>query len=1224
MKCFWILIISGLIFIHSAYSQVKIGDNVSTINTNSLLELETTNKGLVLPRVSLTDVTLPNPLATGLLTGTIVYNTNTTVAGGYGAGIYIWDGSAWTILATPATTNTSAWNIAGNTVSSGNFLGTLNNSSLRFRTNNIQQMVLDSLGSLGLGSSNFGNLAGREKLLVDVGNTTSNTIANFRGNIDNYLQLNLRNTNSGTNASTDFVATADNGNDTSFYIDMGINSSNYTPSVDNFGAANDGYLYTNSRNLLIGTQSSGSDLVFMVSGGSIRNNQAMRISGANGNLIMGRGDNTTTPFGNTIRAANALPAAVNTAGGSLIFVGGKSTGTAAGGDISLTGGATGSGTPGAVNINVGTNNATNINTGVNSNNVTIGNATNNIVLPKFITAGSVFYNGASTGQLSDAVNMIWDNTNNRLGINVTVPSSTLHIIAPSGTSPLILQGVTLGTNTSADSVLTISSGIVKKLPASTFPVAANVWNITGNAGTSAATNFIGTTDAVDLVARTNNIERLRMLSTGNIGINNVSPGSELDVKGTVRLSGTTSGFVGLKGAAAAGATTYTLPAADGTGGQQLSTNGAGVLSWTNQTGATTNTLSLSTNTLTSTINGVAATSSAVSSVVNTSTTNTLVTKVNNVSATGVSIINSNTSSLSGASLTNTINGIASAALDLTPAINSKAWSLSGNAGTTDTINFIGTTDNIPLTIKVNGQRSGRIDHLLNNVFLGYQAGLPNTGSNNVFIGNKAGLANTTGASNTAVGSQAFSVNTTGTEGVAIGVQALNNNTTGTYNTAVGAYAMQGNTIGYSNVAVGYAALQNNIGGSQAVAVGLEALKLATDPGSSTAVGFRSGYSITTGYGNATFGGQSGYSTTTARYNSFFGGEAGYANVLGNENSFYGYYSGRFSTGDFNTFIGSYSGNAVTTGSKNTFLGYSADATGAALTNATAIGYNAKVANSNAMVLGGTGVDAVFVGIGTTAPASELDIKGTLRLGGSTSGFVGFKGAAAAGSATYTWPATAPSSNGQYLSGSTAGVLSWVTPPSNWSLSGNSIASTNFIGSTNAQPLVIKSNNVQVANLNGSTNTVALGVGAVTTANNSTAIGYNARTTQTNTLILGDTVSTTVAIGTTIPNPLSKLDVVGSFDLGADGTLIKNIINYTFTLNVSVPSNPGFADVTLTLPVTLSGTRATVTASPAFDFPGKISIGYARLVTTTTMKIRLINPSSTATVSGDIYFTIVEY
>jgi hypothetical protein len=43
--------------------------------------------------------------------------------------------------------------------------------------------------------------------------------------------------------------------------------------------------------------------------------------------------------------------------------------------------------------------------------------------------------------------------------------------------------------------------------------ANNGWMTTGNAGTLATTNFIGTTDAVDFVTRTTNTERMRVTAT---------------------------------------------------------------------------------------------------------------------------------------------------------------------------------------------------------------------------------------------------------------------------------------------------------------------------------------------------------------------------------------------------------------------------------------------------------------------------------------------------------------------------------------------------------------------------------------------------------------------------------------------------------------------------------------------------------------------------------------
>jgi hypothetical protein len=57
------------------------------------------------------------------------------------------------------------------------------------------------------------------------------------------------------------------------------------------------------------------------------------------------------------------------------------------------------------------------------------------------------------------------------------------------------------------------------------------WDITGNAGTSAATNFIGTTDPVNLKIRTNNTIRMNITSSGKVGIGNFTPAFKFDVKG---------------------------------------------------------------------------------------------------------------------------------------------------------------------------------------------------------------------------------------------------------------------------------------------------------------------------------------------------------------------------------------------------------------------------------------------------------------------------------------------------------------------------------------------------------------------------------------------------------------------------------------------------------------------------------------------------------------------
>jgi hypothetical protein len=172
--------------------------------------------------------------------------------------------------------------------------------------------------------------------------------------------------------------------------------------------------------------------------------------------------------------------------------------------------------------------------------------------------------------------------------------------------------------------------------------------------------------------------------------------------------------------------------------------------------------------------------------------------------------------------------------------------------------------------------------------------------------------------------------------------AGNFTTTGNVNTGSGADALHNNTAGYFNTASGADALYSNAAGSNNTANGINAL-FYNDAGSNdVAVGNCSLY-------NTTRSGASGSCSASTP------GQA-----------------------DANTAIGTLAGLTNTTGNGNTFVGFGADAASGALSNATAIGANAHVSESNALVLGAAGT---MVGIGLSAPAHTLDVAGDINTSG---------------------------------------------------------------------------------------------------------------------------------------------------------------------------------------------------------------------------------------------------
>jgi hypothetical protein len=139
--------------------------------------------------------------------------------------------------------------ILGPTDSTVNFRSFLYNLEFdRWDTNGAGLITqeLNSMTIAVLGRAYFGNA------YADI--DFNNALVQIDGNVDDYIQAVIKNHSDGIDASADFVAMNDIGDDTNYYIDLGINSSNYANAAYSMSGANDGYLYIVGGDLAIGTQ----------------------------------------------------------------------------------------------------------------------------------------------------------------------------------------------------------------------------------------------------------------------------------------------------------------------------------------------------------------------------------------------------------------------------------------------------------------------------------------------------------------------------------------------------------------------------------------------------------------------------------------------------------------------------------------------------------------------------------------------------------------------------------------------------------------------------------------------------------------------------------------------------------------------------------------------------------------------------------------------------------
>jgi hypothetical protein len=121
---------------------LAVNNDGSTADASALLDVKSTTKGMLIPRMTKTEKNSIASPANGLL----VYQT-----GPDSTGFHYYNSSQWTWLSSSA----NAWQLSGNsgTNPAANFIGTTDNNPLVFRTQNAEAMRITNTGVFGIGTT---------------------------------------------------------------------------------------------------------------------------------------------------------------------------------------------------------------------------------------------------------------------------------------------------------------------------------------------------------------------------------------------------------------------------------------------------------------------------------------------------------------------------------------------------------------------------------------------------------------------------------------------------------------------------------------------------------------------------------------------------------------------------------------------------------------------------------------------------------------------------------------------------------------------------------------------------------------------------------------------------------------------------------------------------------------------------------------------------------------
>jgi hypothetical protein len=190
------LFISSLV----AAQSLAINADGSAANASALLDIKSTTRGLLIPRMSKAErAGIPLP-ATGLL---VFQNAPDSL------GFYYYDGIKWNWMAAiNGNADTLSWKRSGNALTNPatHFIGTTDNRVLNFKVNNVKSGIIDNASyntAFGYSSQDI-NSSGTHNTAIGFGSMVNNTTGNYNTSVGAFSSFSnnegIRNTAIGTSA----------------------------------------------------------------------------------------------------------------------------------------------------------------------------------------------------------------------------------------------------------------------------------------------------------------------------------------------------------------------------------------------------------------------------------------------------------------------------------------------------------------------------------------------------------------------------------------------------------------------------------------------------------------------------------------------------------------------------------------------------------------------------------------------------------------------------------------------------------------------------------------------------------------------------------------------------------------------------------------------------------------------------------------------------------------